>query len=198
MSRRSHAAVARSARLDRTLLTLLALLLLAGGVVALLVGTGVLGADRARRPVLDPIAVDFLRSYLLYARIAAIVLGVLLVAVGLWWALRSLRPEPKPDLVLDDSAAGELTVTSSALADAIKADAISVQGVERARARLVGNEDDPALRLTLWLQQGADLRAVWEGLDQQVLSRARQALGLSRLPTAIRLELDAAERQRVH
>ncbi len=194
MSRRSHAAVARSARLDRTLLTLLALLLLGGGVVALLVGTGVLGAARARRPVLDPIAVDFLRSY----RIAAIVLGVLLVAVGLWWALRSLRPEPKPDLVLDDSAGGELTVTSSALADAIKADAISVQGVERARARLVGNEDDPALRLTLWLQQGADLRAVWEGLDQQVLSRARQALGLSRLPTAIRLELDAAERQRVH
>lgn len=198
MSRRSHAAVARSARLDRTLLTLLALLLLAGGVVALLVGTGMLGAGRARRPVLDPIVVEFLRSYPLYARIAAIVLGVLLLVLGLWWMLRSLRPEPKPDLVLDDDAGGELTVTSAALADAIKADAMSVQGVERARARLVGNEDDPALRLTLWLQQGADLRAVWEGLDQQVLSRARHALGLSRLPTAIRLELDAAERQRVH
>ena len=198
MSRRSHAAVARSARLDRTLLTLLALLLLAGGVIVLLVGTGQLGTGRARRPVLDPIAVDFLRSYLLYARIGAIVLGVLLLVLGLWWMLRSLRPEPKPDLVLDDSAGGEFTVTSSALSDAIKTDATSVQGVERARARLVGTEHDPALRLILWLQQGADLRAVWEGLDQQVLSRARQALGLSRLPTAIRLELDAAERQRVH
>ena len=43
MSRRSHAAIARSARLDRTLLTLLALLLLASGIVALLVGTGLLG-----------------------------------------------------------------------------------------------------------------------------------------------------------
>ncbi len=197
MSRRSHAAVARSARLDRALLTLLALLLLAGGVIALLMGTGVLGAGRAR-PVVDPIAVDFLRRNLLYARITTIVLGVLLVALGTWWVLRSVHPEPKPDLVLDDSAGTEFTVTSSALADAIKADAMSVDGVERARARLVGNEEDPALRLTLWLQQGADLRAVWEGLDQQVISRARQALGLSRLPTAVRLELDAAERQRVH
>lgn len=198
MSRRSHAAITRSAWLERTLLTLLGLLLLAGGVVALLVGTGVFGTGRAPRPVLDPIAVDFLHRYLLSARIAAIVLGMLLLVLGLWWALRSLRPERKPDLVLDDTAGGELTVTSSALADAIKADAMTVQGVERARARLVGNEDDPALRLTLWLQQGADLRAVWDGLDQQVLSRARHALGLSRLPTAIRLELDAAERQRVH
>lgn len=197
MSRRSKAAVARSARGDRLLVTLLGLLLLGGGILALLVGAGVLGAGRASRPVLDPIALDFLSRYPVPARIVAIVLGVLLVVFGLSWALRSLRPERKPDLVLDDSSSAGLTVTSGALADAVKADAETVSGVDRARAKIVGSEDDPALRLTLWLRQGADLREVWNDLDRDVLSRARGALGVSSLPTAVHVELDATERARV-
>lgn len=197
MSRRSKAAVARSVRGDRFLVSLLGLLLLGGGVLTLLVGTGLLGAGRATRPVLDPIALDFLTGYLLAARIVAIVLGVLLVVFGLSWALRALRPERKPDVVLDDSPDTGLTVTSGALADAVRADAETVSGVDRARARLVGGRNDPALRLTLWLRQGADLRAVWDDLDRDVLSRARAALGISSLPTAVRVELDAAERPRV-
>jgi hypothetical protein len=197
MSSRSSAAVARSAGTDRTLTTLLALVALAGGVVVLLVGAGVFGSGRAGRSLVDPIAIDLLRANRSLALVLALVAGLLLVLLGLWWALRSLRPESKPDLVLDGSRGSRLTVSSGAIAEAVHADAETVPGVERARVRLVGDPDNPALRITLWLRQGSDVRDIWNGLDTQVLSRARDALGVERLPAAVRIELDAAEGSRV-
>jgi hypothetical protein len=58
------------------------------------------------------------------------------------------------------------------------------------RARLVGSDDAPALRLTLWLAADADVREVLERLDRQVLAEVRSSLGLAVLPAAVRLELD--------
>ncbi len=197
MSSRSSAAVARSAGTERTLTTLLALVALAGGVVVLLVGTGALGSARAGRSLVDPIAVDVLRANRSLVLALAIVAGLLLVLLGLWWALRSLRPESKPDLVLDGSRGTRLTVSSGAVSEAVRADAETVPGVQRARVRLVGDTDNPALRITLWLRQGSDVRDIWNGLDTRVLARARDALGVERLPAAVRIELDAAEGSRV-
>jgi hypothetical protein len=108
-----------------------------------------------------------------------------------------LRPEPKPDLVLDQSRGTGLTVSSGAIAEAVRADTETVPGVDRARVRLVGDTDNPALRITLWLRQGSDVRDIWNDLDTRVLSRARDTLGVERLPAAVRIELDAAEGSRV-
>lgn len=197
MSNRSSAAVARSAGTDRTLTTLLGVLAVAGGIVMLLIGAGVFGAGRAGQSVIDPMAIDLLSANRVVAFVVAIVAGVLLFWLGLWWTLRSLRPESKPDVVLDGSTATGLTVTSGALADAVQSDAETVSGVARARVRLVGDSDHPALRVTLWLQQGSDVRDIWNELDHRVLSRARTALGVQRLPAAVRIELDATDGARV-
>ncbi len=197
MSRQSSAAVARSAGVERALVTLLALVALAGGVLVLLVGTGVFGSARAGRPLVDPIAMNLLRANRSLVLSLAIVAGLLLVLLGLWWALRSVRPEPKPDLVLADSGGTRLTVSSGAIAEAVRADAETIRGVQRARVRMVGDTDNPALRITLWLQQGSDVRDIWNDLDTRVLSRARAALSVERLPAAVRIELDAAEGSRV-
>ncbi|MDQ3153843.1 MAG: alkaline shock response membrane anchor protein AmaP [Actinomycetota bacterium] len=197
MSSRSSAAVARSAGTDRTLTSLLGLVALAGGVAVLLVGSGVFGSVRANRSVVDPVAVDAITTHRAIALTAGIVAGLLLMLLGLWWALRSLRPERKPDVVLNHAAATRLTVSSGALADAVRADAETVSGVDRARVRLVGDGDHPALRITLWLRQGSDVRDVWDELDERVLARARDALGVRRLPAAVRIELDAADSPRV-
>lgn len=197
MSTRSRAAVARPVGLDRILIALLGVLLLAGGAAVLLVGTGVFGAGRATRPVVDPIAVGWVSGHRPLVLGIAVALGFLVFVLGLGWAVRSIRPEPKPDVVLDHSPTRELTVTSSALSEAVRADAENVTDVDRARVRLVGDPDNPALRITLWLRQGANLRTVWNELDSQVLGRAREALGVDTLPAAVRIELDAADRQRV-
>ncbi|UOX84691.1 alkaline shock response membrane anchor protein AmaP [Amycolatopsis sp. FBCC-B4732] len=190
-------ALSRSYAGERVLTFLVGLLALLGGALALVVGFGVLGEYRGRRPLLDPMAVEWLGSHATPARIAAIVLGVLLFVLGLRWALRSLRPEPRPDLDLDRTDGAELVVTAAAIAEAVQADAEQLDGVSRARVRAVGSRTAPALRITLWLHEGTDLKGVWAGLDTQVLARARESLGLDVLPTAVRLELDTTAPKRV-
>jgi hypothetical protein len=123
-------------------------------------------------------------------RLVSIAVGVLLVIVGLTWAARSLRPERHPDLVLDGGPDTAIVISSSAAADAVAAQAAGIPGVRRARARMVGTDEAPALRVTLWLADDADVRAVLTRLDEQVLESARTSLGLTALPVAVRLELD--------
>lgn len=190
------AAVTRSAATERALGMLLGLLAVAAGTLVLLIGAGVLGADRASRPLVDPIAVDAISRNRILALAVAIAAGIVLVIVGLWATVGSLRPETKPDVALDSSPANALTITAGALADAVRADAETVTDVHRARVRLVGDPHRPGVRLTLSLRQGADVRQVWSELDTHVLTRAREALGITTLPTAVRIELDAATRQR--
>jgi len=189
----SAKALGRSTGTERTLTVLIGLLALLGGAAVLVVGAGWLGTYRANRSLVDPIALDWLVRNALAARIGAIVLGVLLLWLGLWWFFRSLRPEGRPDLELDD----DLVVTSSAISDAVRLDAETIDGVGRARVRAVGDKENPALRITLWLVEGTDLKRVWEQLDLTVLARARESLGVDVLPTAVRIELDTTAPQRV-
>ena len=190
-------ALSRSYAGERVLTFVVGLLALLGGALALVVGAGWLGEYRGRRPLLDPMAVDWLGGHATPARIAAIVLGVVLLVLGLRWALRSLRPEPRPDLDLDTTEGAELVVTAGAISGAVQADAEQLDGVSRARVRAVGSRTSPALRITLYLYEGTDLKRVWEDLDLRVLTRARESLGLDVLPTAVRLELDTSQAKRV-
>ncbi|ASR34544.1 hypothetical protein BAY61_05555 [Prauserella marina] len=194
----SAKAVARSYRTERALtLTVGVLALLLGAGVSAL-GLGWFGTYRAQRPVLDPIALDWLgRQQPTVLRVLVIVVGVVLLGFGLWWFVRSLSPERHPNIELDRGEGTSLTVTSGAVTHAIEADAERIDGVDRARVHVVGDREDPALRLHLWLREGTDLRQVWADVDDSVLTRAREALGVRTLPTAVRLELGAARRQRV-
>jgi hypothetical protein len=192
VSRRSRAAVARSAAADRTLVILSGLVLLAVGVLVVLLGRGAFGANRALRPLIDPQVVAWVSANATAARWIAIGVGVVLLVLGLLWVVRSLRPEPRPDVLLSDVPGQRLTVEHSAIADAVRGDAESIHGVSRARVRLVGNERRPAMRMTLWLLEDADVRDVWAEVDGRVLARARQAFGVETMPTAVRIELDVA------
>lgn len=192
MSRRSRAAVARSAGSDRSLTVLIGLILVLASVAVLLVGYGVFGSFRSRRPLLDPIALDWVGSHAAASRWIAIGVGVVMVIVGLVWVLGSLRPEPRPDMLLGEAPGERTVVEHNAVAAAVRADAESIDGVSRARVRLVGTPRRPALRLTVSLAEGADVRDVWAELDGLVLARARQAFDVDALPAAVRLELDAS------
>ncbi|WP_433558896.1 alkaline shock response membrane anchor protein AmaP [Pseudonocardia xinjiangensis] len=192
LRKRARAALARSAAVDRALAVLVGLVLLAAGTLAALLSYGVFGAGRAARPVLDPLIVDGLRARPDAFRLVSIAVGVLLVIVGLTWAARSLRPERHPDLVLDGGPDTAIVISSSAAADAVAAQAGGIPGVRRARARMVGTDEVPALRVTLWLADDADIRDVLTRLDDEVLAAARTSLGLTALPVAVRLELDVS------
>jgi hypothetical protein len=192
LRKRARAAIARSAAGDRTLAVLVGLLLLAAGTLVALLSSGVLGAGRASRPLLDPLLLDALRAQPLVARLVAIAAGLLLAVLGLVWAARSLRPEPRPDLHLDAGPDTRIVISSAAAAEAVGQQAAGLAGVGRARARLVGPEHAPALRMTLWLSEDADVPAVLDALESRVLAQARESMGVAELPVAVRLELDAA------
>lgn len=194
--RPSRTPVGRSLGFERSLLGVLALVLLAAGALALVVGSGLLGRFRAGRPVLDPLLEGWVGANRVPFLAGAAALGVVLVVVGIWWLLRSLRPEGRPDVPLADDG-GTATITSGALAAAVRSDAEQVAGVSRARVRMAGTEQRPHLRLALSLQEGADVRGVWAELDDEVLDRARRALGTERLPAAIHFRLDRAAGRRV-
>jgi hypothetical protein len=195
VSRRSRAAVARSAAGDRTLVVLSGLVLLALGVLVVLLGAGVFGSNRAQRPLFDPVVTGWVGQNVDPTRWIAIAAGIVLLVVGLIWAVRSLRPEPRPDVLLSETPGERLTVDHSAIADAVRHDAEAIDGVSRARVRMVGTERRPALRMSLWLVEGTDVRDVWADIDGRVLARARQAFSVDALPTAVRLELDAKASQ---
>ncbi len=193
LRRRSRSAVARSAGGDRWTIVIVGLVLLAAGVLVALLSYGIFGSARAGRPLLDPMIVDTLRSQPLVSRIVAIVVGVVLALLGLIWASNSVRPERRPDLLIDGGPDTSIVVSSAAAADAVATQAGGLPGVGRARARLVGEESAPALRVTLWLADDADVRDVLRRLDSDVLTTARESLGLSALPVAVRLELDRSQ-----
>lgn len=190
MRRRSRSAVARSAGGDRSLAALLGLILLAAGVAVALLSYGVFGTDRSGRPLLDPMIVDWMRANPLPARLIAIGAGVLLAALGLVWAARSVRPEQRPDLHVEGGAETEIVVASGAVADAVAAQALTLPGVGKAKARMVGSAQAPALRVTLWVSGDCDVTSVLTDLDARVLASARTSLGIAELPVAVRLELD--------
>lgn len=193
----ARAALARSYRAERVFLTVVGLLALLAGSAALVVGLGWLGRLRAQVPVADPMVLDWLGDHHLWAQIGAVLLGLLLLVLGLVFVIRSLRPEAHPDLELDHTATSGFRVTASALAHAVQADVEQLDGVSRARARVVGDRRHPALRLNLWLREDSDVKSVWHELES-VLDRTKGCLGVTSLPTAVRIELDAAQRQRVH
>ncbi|RZT85296.1 hypothetical protein EV383_2160 [Pseudonocardia sediminis] len=185
-------AVARSAGGSRWGLTLLGLVLLAAGVLTILLILGVFGQNRPERPILDPMVLGVLNSQLLIARIVAIVVGVLLVVFGLIWTVRALRPESKPDLVIDGGPGTDIRVSSSAAANAVADGASALPGVGRARARMVGSSTAPAVRATVWVTDEADVAEICRRLDSEVLTEVRDSLGLRALPVAVRLELESS------
>ena len=190
LRRRSRSAVARSATGDRWLLVLIGLVLLAVGVGVTLLYYGVFGSWRAARPLLDPIMVDTVATDLVLWRVIAIAVGIVLALLGLAWVARSVRPEPRPDVVLDGGPDTTILVSSGAAAEAVATQAATLPSVARARARTVGSTAAPALRVTLWLTDDADVRAVLHRLDAEVLATVCSALDLSALPMAVRLEVE--------
>lgn len=195
LRRRATAAIARSTAGERTLAVVLGILLFAAGTLVTLLSYGVFGIGRAGRPLLDPMIVEALRAQPLVARLVAIVGGLLLAVLGLVWAAHALRPERRPDLVLDGAASDDgpdtsIVVSATAAAEAVAAQAAVLPGVGRARARIVGTDTAPAVRITLWLADDADVRDVLARLDTEVLATARASLDLTDLPAAVRLELD--------
>ncbi|ANB05676.1 hypothetical protein SAM40697_1716 [Streptomyces ambofaciens] len=115
------------------------------------------------------------------------VLAVLLL-LALWWLVAVLRRR-RLDEVLVDTGDGEGAVLRGrALEAALAGEADRVDGVERAKVRLIGRRDAPAARVRLLLAPHVDPGTALGDLTTHALSHARTSASLPALPAEVHLQ----------
>lgn len=183
-----------TARLDRFLLTLLGLLLTAAGVLGLLVGFGVFGSRQRSRPLFDNVISRSIgdQGAWLWPVVAVVVL--LLGYLALRWLIAQLRPTGVGDLELEPGATtGHTDLVGAAVTSAVREEINSYRGVAGTSARLVGDGQDPHLRLRVQLDSRADVATVRQRIEASAIAHARQALERPELP--VRLDLVVTDKQ---
>jgi len=174
----------RPARLNRTVLALLGLLLLLAGAFVLLVGSGAITAVAAGLSVatdkpLLPLQPD-VPAWLPWAGVAAAVV-VGLAALG-WLVAQAVRVPPGANWQLADDAYSGVTLLNTATAAAPLAEEISTYpGVRAANARLAGVHQHPELHIRITVDDRASLSDLRHRIDEVAVPRLVGALDLPAL-----------------
>jgi len=157
-----------AARLNRTWLTLIGLLLLLVGAGALLLGTGLLESlvSSAGRTLTQPSSSDRVVSSSVAsaltssgAAIAAAIVGVLLalLAAAWLWAQIPRTNQAKPFRLYDDPMTGLTRCAPGVLTDAVEAQVKALPDVLNASALLRGSATEPDLDLKVTVSENVDL-----------------------------------------
>lgn len=190
----------RPDRLNRSLLTLLGLLLAAAGGYGLARGLDAFGRRQARQPVLFPAVRNFVSDYKDIFWPVAFVLALLLALLGLRWLISQLRSPGRlseVDLTHPSPHGGHTSVRAPAAATALEEDLQTVDGVQGASVRLVGGRAEPRVDCRVDVVEDADLSRVRSGIEQDAFSRFRRALEIDDLQAHVRLRLDEARGRQV-
>jgi len=175
---------------NRTVLVILALLLLITSTVGLIIGFGArltgLALPDKHDPVLSTESLTAANdSPWFWWVIAAGSLVIVLLALR--WLLAQFAADRVGHLDLtQNDREGTTTLTAGALSDAVAAEAKTYPGVEDASAH-VRDRSGRTLVLALDVAEYADLNAVRSRLEQGVIAHARQALDEPDLPIHIEL-----------
>ncbi|MGF7235398.1 MAG: alkaline shock response membrane anchor protein AmaP [Frankia sp.] len=180
----------RTDRLNRVLLLLLGLLMLAAGIGGLLAGTGVFGSQLEHRSLYDSEAGRYVGRNGTWLWLAAAALSVLLALLAVGW-LRALAASPRTRSmrIPSDLDHGETAVEAAALTSALTKELRSYREVRDARARLLGDERTPRLRLDVTLESRAQLSAVRARVETEALAHLRNAVAPVQLPTSVEFDL---------
>ncbi|WP_058235258.1 Asp23/Gls24 family envelope stress response protein [Devriesea agamarum] len=190
MSSRPHAS-------NRVILIIVGLLVLAVGTGWILLAAGVgKGATWPGTSAKLPAPGDHLVPESAVSAIASttgwsigIAVGVILVIIGLFFALRQIPRSPSPSQFSysSDGEPSRTEVVTSAISDAIADDVQDLSGVSGARARLVGSSHNPGLMMEIRVEDRADARQVLNDLESQVIPDAQRALGVEFTEVGVRI-----------
>lgn len=163
-------------RLDRVVLRILAVLLIALGVAALLHATGALGSRRRASPVLSTPTVDWYRQN--GSWLGPVAGGVLLVLtlLALWWVSAQVRLNGVSRVDLSREPGAALTVDGGELAECVERDAVNQEGIDRARARISATEDAVHVWITIWVAPPYDVGRSVSRVANTVLPKLRTTL----------------------
>ncbi|MET9886817.1 alkaline shock response membrane anchor protein AmaP [Streptomyces sp. NPDC006430] len=178
---------------NRILLGLIGLVLLAAGVVVLTAAWPLGGRH-------EPLLTAATRQrwhpegwwwWAVFAGLGACVL------LALWWLLAQLRRSRLAAVVVDTGDGGFALLRGRALVEAVSAEAGALDGVARCRVALLRRRGGPHLRVGLELEPYAVPADVLAALAGPVLTQARASTGLPELPTEARLRITSHRARRV-
>ncbi|MEW2261619.1 alkaline shock response membrane anchor protein AmaP [Streptomyces sp. NPDC047853] len=115
------------------------------------------------------------------------VLAVLLL-LALWWLVAVLRRRRLGEVLVDTGDGEGAVLRGRALEAALAEEAGRMEGVERAKVRLVGRRDAPATRVRLLLAPHVDPGTALDDLTTRALSHARTSASLRALPSEVHLQ----------
>ncbi|WP_256639707.1 alkaline shock response membrane anchor protein AmaP [Streptomyces murinus] len=181
----------RSGRLNRVLLALAGLILLALGGAVLAVGLGV------RPPTWwihgGPHDVLLSHAERTHYRAAdwwwpALIAALALLVLGaLWWLTAILRRHRLAEIRVDTGDGAAAVLRARALESALAEEAATGSGVAHAQVRLRGRRKKPRARALLRLAPEVDPSTALADFTSGPLAHARASAGLAALPAEVRL-----------
>lgn len=178
----------RAAHGNRILLAITGLILLAGGLVALVRGAAL--APRvfgtAHVPVTGRAVRHFADAHIwFWIGLAAATFVLALLALR-WLAAQRHTPRLRAVRLEPDSRHGTTDLSARAVTGALEDDLTGGPYLRRANATLTGSPTRPSLLLSVVLAPDADVAAARRGVHEAV-DRARQAMEIEDLPAVVRL-----------
>lgn len=176
-------------RANRGRLTVIALVLLLGGLAGLAVSAGYLATSQRHRAVLGATRLHLLAGHWWFWLIVAAV-AVIVALSALGWLLRQFGSDRVGEVQLEtDRTGGKTALSASAVASAVADEVRSYRGVDRAGAHLRGPAESPFLVLRAVLDDDADIATVRDQVLAGAISHARQALDDPDLPARVEFRL---------
>jgi hypothetical protein len=186
-------------RTNRTMLLLLALLLIAAGLAVGAASIGAFGTATEQSPLIANPTGRFSGRQGDWLWPAAAAVAVILALLALRWLHALLfSTDRSGDLpITPGGSTGRTTLAARALTEAIAEEVESYRGVNSARARLLGDPADPELVVTVALEETADFAALRQRIETTALTHARSAVGNPSLPAQLDLTVTTKRSTRV-
>ena len=173
----SLGAARRADKVNRSVLSVLGVLMLIGGGLGLAYSLGAFGKARSRRHLLSADLITFVRDNENWFWLAVAAVSLVLAALALRWLLFQAKPQqsvgdfsyPMPD------EQGKTSVSARAVVDAVVADLSDQPGVRKAGARL--RQQDP-LVVDAWVDydSASYVPAFRRSVQDEVVPRLRKCL----------------------
>jgi len=187
-------------RINRTMLILLAVLLIAAGAAGLVAGSDLMGTVTKHGALTHNRVGAFIGRNGDWLWPVAAVVAFIVVLLSLRWLIALLFSTDRsgelryPD---DENVRGRTFLSDSALTSAVTEEISSYRGVHSAQARLIGHGDDPHLVVRVTLLSSADLARLRTRIEDEALTHARQAAGRPELPIQLDLGISATRSSRI-
>ncbi|MBQ1100676.1 alkaline shock response membrane anchor protein AmaP [Streptomyces sp. b94] len=112
---------------------------------------------------------------------------VVLLLLALWWLVAVVRRRRLAEVLVDSGDGEGAALRGRALEAVLAQEADRVDGVERAKVRLTGRRTAPATRIRLLLAPHVDPGTALNDLTNHALTHARASANLENLPAEVHL-----------